>query len=114
MARNISKISKILMVGDLEVNVTKKKGIKNIYLKVKPPFGDIFVSCPLNCPDKSIVDFVLLKLNFVIKAKQNVLRNAEQFYTKFESGEKTISLRTSIQFVNCWYEEAYFDPVTRR
>ncbi|ADC31488.1 putative metal-dependent hydrolase [Mycoplasmoides gallisepticum str. F] len=88
MARNISKISKILMVGDLEVNVTKKKGIKNIYLKVKPPFGDIFVSCPLNCPDKSIVDFVLLKLNFVIKAKQNVLRNAEQFYTKFESGEK--------------------------
>ncbi len=76
------------MVGNLEVNVTKKKGIKNIYLKVKPPFGDIFVSCPLNCPDQSIVDFVLLKLNFVIKAKQNVLRNAEQFYTKFESGEK--------------------------
>ncbi|WP_261974405.1 SprT family zinc-dependent metalloprotease [Mycoplasmoides gallisepticum] len=42
----------------------------------------------MNCPDKSIVDFVLLKLNYVIKAKQNVLRNAEQFYTKFESGEK--------------------------
>lgn len=76
------------MVGDLQVNVTKKKGIKNIYLKVKPPFGDIFVSCPLTCPDQSIVDFVLLKLNFVIKAKQNVLRNAEQFYTKFKSGEK--------------------------
>lgn len=76
------------MVGNLEVNVTKKKGIKNIYLKVKPPFGDIFVSCPLNCADQSIVDFVLLKLNFLIKAKQNVLRNAEQFYTKFESGEK--------------------------
>ncbi|WP_228444808.1 YgjP family zinc-dependent metalloprotease [Mycoplasma tullyi] len=88
MARSISNINKILMVGNFQVNVTKKKGVKNIYLKVKPPFGDIFVSCPLNCSDESIIDFVLSKLNFIFKAKQSILRNSEQFYPNFETGEK--------------------------
>ncbi|WP_036459485.1 YgjP family zinc-dependent metalloprotease [[Mycoplasma] imitans] len=88
MARKIKTINKILMIAGFKVNVTKKQGVKNVYLKVKPPLGDIFVSCSYNSSDQAIIDFVLSKHNFLIKARRSVLSNSKQFYNNFETGEE--------------------------
>lgn len=38
--------SENLLIGELTIEVTRKKNLKNLYIRVKPPEGDITVSAP--------------------------------------------------------------------
>ncbi|MDC4163315.1 M48 family metallopeptidase [Mycoplasma sp. T363T] len=86
MARLTSN-NKIIRVLNYDIKIIKKKGIKNIYLKIKPPYGDIIVSCPLNCADQFVVSFVLKKLEFINKSKQKVLATARLYNNTYQDKE---------------------------
>ncbi|QZX49365.1 M48 family metallopeptidase [Mycoplasma sp. E35C] len=76
------------IIGGIEVNVTKKTKIKNVYIKVKPPHGDVFVIAPYNFPDYEIRVFVLNKLNLIHKMKKRVLAQSYENYKEYVSGEE--------------------------
>ena len=42
-----------VMIDGLDVRVTRKP-IKNMYLRIKPPTGDVVVSAPKRTPDATI------------------------------------------------------------
>lgn len=58
-----------LIVDDLKIKVFKKIGQKNIYLKVKPPYGDAVVSAPMRVSKKDIEKFVESKSDWLNKAR---------------------------------------------
>lgn len=50
------------LIGGIPVEVTKKKNLKNLYIRVLPPEGKVTVSSPSTYPDDEIKLFVLKKL----------------------------------------------------
>ena len=49
------------LIGGIEVKITKKSNLKNLYIRVKPPEGNVTIIAPLNYPDDEIRLFVLKK-----------------------------------------------------
>ena len=49
-----------MMLDDIQITVEKKK-IKNMYIRVLPPNGDVKVSAPLFVSDDDIYKFINLK-----------------------------------------------------
>ena len=45
-----------IIIEDIPITLERKK-IKNMYLRVLPPFGEVKVSAPLFVSDKDIFDF---------------------------------------------------------
>lgn len=80
-------ISKIIMAGDLEANVTKRPGQKNIYIRVNPPDGKITVSAPAKISDKLIKDFILRKIPEITKARERIRNQFRQSKREYVSGE---------------------------
>ena len=54
--------SENLLIGELTIEVTRKKNLKNLYIRVKPPEGDITVSAPTGITMDEVKLFVLGKL----------------------------------------------------
>ena len=50
-----------IILGSIKVNILRKK-IKNIYLKVHPPEGNVSISAPLQMQREIIHNFALSKL----------------------------------------------------
>ena len=77
---------KILIVGDLEIKVTKKK-IKNINLSVHPPYGEVCVSAPLKTTDKAIKAFALSKYYWIKNHQQRFKDQEKIAVSNYVSGE---------------------------
>ena len=78
----------ILIVDDLQIEVTKKK-VKYIYLKICHPNGDVKVSAPRYSSSDSIRMFVLSKLPWIkeqqVKVKnrnRNIMNCLEKIYVR--------------------------------
>ena len=52
----------------------ERKNIKHMYLKIKPPKGDVHISAPIHMSDKNIIDFVKSKREWII-SKQNYIND---------------------------------------
>lgn len=52
-----TRAREVLNVDGLQVNVLRKKN-RNMYLRVKPPYGAIEVTAPVRMPQHTIVEFV--------------------------------------------------------
>ena len=78
---------KIIMAGDFEIQVTKRSGQKNLYIRVSPPNGDITVSAPAGISDKAIRNFVLRKIPEVTKARERMRKQFRQSKREYVSGE---------------------------
>ena len=78
---------KIITVGDFEIQITKRSGQKNLYIRVCPPNGDIFVSVPAKTSDKIIKNFVLRKIPEITKAQARLQRQFRQTKRNYVSGE---------------------------
>ena len=75
-----------MKVNGLDINVIKKK-IKNIHLYVKPPYGDVELTCPENYSDESIELFVRSKLGWIQKRKSEFASQLRQTKRQYVSGE---------------------------
>lgn len=73
-------------INGLEVKVTRKN-IKNTHLYVKPPIGDIEVTCPLDYPDESVKLFVLTRIRWIRKQIDAFKNQPRQSKREYVSGE---------------------------
>lgn len=77
---------KKFIIDNLEVFVTKKK-IKNIYLRITPPNGEIKVSAPMRMPYERICSFIEMKRPWIEKHRQVVLDRVINRRYEYVSGE---------------------------
>lgn len=76
-----------LNIGGLSVEVSRKKNLKNLYIRVVPPEGDVTVSAPLELSDEDIQLFVLRKLPDITKTRDRMLSQERQSKREYVSGE---------------------------
>lgn len=69
--------SKTLLVDGLEVHIIRKP-IKRLYLRVKPPAGEIVVTAPNRVPQRDIVALVRERKDWIARARQHVSSPASQ------------------------------------
>lgn len=76
-----------IIVGEIKVNI-QRKDIKNIYLKVKPPKGKVFLSAPFFISDAEIINFITSKKDWILKKKHYIIENNIKTPPKYTNGEK--------------------------
>lgn len=74
-------------IGGIEVHITKKKNLKNMYIRIGPPDGEVRVSVPSNCSDEEIRFFVLEHLPDITKAQEKFKQQPRQSKREYVSGE---------------------------
>ena len=68
--------------------IIQRKDIKNMYLRVIPPEGDVKISAPLFVGDDKIIEFVESKMDWIL-SKQSQIANMEYVpELKYINGEK--------------------------
>ena len=60
-----------MVLDGIEIKVDKKR-IKNIYIRIKPPAGDVVISAPLHMRDEDIYIFAELEACVDQKSPQEV------------------------------------------
>ncbi len=76
-----------MIIEDIPITV-KRKNIKNMYLRVLPPNGEVIVSVPLYLSEKDVINFIKSKKEWILKKQQLILENNIQHPLKYKSGEK--------------------------
>ena len=102
--------------------IVKRKNIKNMYLRVVPPEGDVKISAPFFVSDKQIIEFVESRMDWILE-KQSKIANMEYIpKLKYVNGEKhplwgedytlqLIANNIKMAFVN---EDTLYLPVSKR
>lgn len=78
-------IKETITVDGINIIVCKKK-IKNMYLRVGVN-GVVQISAPLSMPKKNIIDFAEKKKDWIIKKRENALKNPPEPLLRYISGE---------------------------
>ncbi|MFM5882046.1 M48 family metallopeptidase [Methanobrevibacter gottschalkii] len=76
-----------LIVEDITITL-ERKNIKNMYLRVLPPKGDVKLSVQLFLPNNEVIMFIKSRKNWILKKQEFILNNNIQPPLKFISGEK--------------------------
>lgn len=79
-------MEKEIIVGRTKVLVIRKN-IKNMYLRVCPPKGDVRVTAPIRCTDAQIAAFVQAKADWIIRQQERIRRRPVQTEHRYETGE---------------------------
>ena len=74
-------------IGGLTVEIIRKSNLKNLYIRVNPPEGNVTVSSPLELKDEDIKLFVLKKLPEITKVRDRMLAQERQSKREYVSGE---------------------------
>lgn len=75
------------IIGGQEVKISKKSNLKNIYLRIVPPDGNIKVSAPIICRDEEIRNFVLKKMPQISMIQNDFKNQPRQTKREYVSGE---------------------------
>ena len=65
-------------IGGLTIEIIRKSNLKNLYIRVNPPEGDVTVSSPLELKDEDIRLFVLKKLPEITKVRDRMMAQERQ------------------------------------
>lgn len=76
-----------MIIDNITVTV-EKKNIKNMYIRILPPKGDVKVSAPLFVSDDDIIKFVKSKRNWILEKQKYILENDIKSPLKYMNGEK--------------------------
>ena len=76
-----------MIIEDIPVTV-KRKNIKNMYLRVLPPNGEVVISAPSYLSEEDITNFIISKKKWILKKQQLILNNNIQIPLKYTTGEK--------------------------
>lgn len=74
-------------IGGIEIEISKKANLKNMYIRITPPAGDVKVSVPISCSDEEINHFVLKNMPRISKAKEKFKNQPRQSKREYVSGE---------------------------
>ena len=69
----------IIKLGDFEAEVVHKN-IRNIPLRVLPPYGEVCISAPFRTKNKTIYKFACSKLNWISKQRKMIRKNAHKSF----------------------------------
>lgn len=71
------------------INITlERKNIKNMYLRILPPDGEVKVNAPLYLSDEEITNFIKSKKDWILKKQQYIQKNEIKPPLKYDNGEK--------------------------
>lgn len=76
-----------IVVGGLEVDVIRKSALKNMYIRINPPEGDVSVSAPNGTDDEVVRNFLLSKMPEIIKNRDRMAAQPRQAKREYVSGE---------------------------
>lgn len=80
-------MNEIVKISGLQIEVIRKKNLKNLYIRVNPPEGDVTVSVPMGFPNEEIRLFVLKKLPEITKIRRKMNLQPRQSKREYISGE---------------------------
>lgn len=70
-ARTIAGVARTMTIDGLNVTITRKR-IKNLYLRIKPPSGNIEISAPARMPEAQIVAFVRERRQWITQQQYRI------------------------------------------
>ena len=91
MFKNISNLflymtPEKILIDNMPVTIERKK-IKNMYLKIIPPNGEIKVSAPETMSYSDIIRFIKSKKEWILKKQKYILENNIKAPLKYTNGE---------------------------
>ena len=75
------------IIGGIPIEITKKSNLKNFYIRVIPPKGNITVSVPVEVTDEEIKLFVLKKIPEITRVRNRMIDQVRQTKREYISGE---------------------------
>lgn len=75
------------VIGGIEVEIIKKKNLKNLYIRVNPPLGKVVISAPVLCSDDEIRSFVLKKMPEINRVREKFKSQPRLSEREYVSGE---------------------------
>jgi len=76
-----------IVIGGLPIEIIRKDNLKNLYIRINPPTGDVTVSTPVGIKDEDIELFVLKKIPEITKVRNRMLAQERQSKREYVSGE---------------------------
>ena len=76
-----------IIIDDIQITL-ERKNIKNMYLRVLPPNGEVKVSAPLLLSYEDISDFIKSRRDWILKKQELILKNKIKAPLKYTTGEK--------------------------
>lgn len=80
-------ITKSVVLDDVPITIIKKARLKNWYLRVRPPEGEVTVTIPYRANMDEVYVFVRSKMPTIKKAREKILYRTEEKYREYISGE---------------------------
>lgn len=75
-----------MIIDDLEIEV-ERKPIKNMHLSVYPPDGRVHLSLPDYLTDADARSYIISKMSWILKQRQDIANQARQSEREYVSGE---------------------------
>lgn len=79
--------SEEIQIENIDITL-HRKNIKNMYLRVLPPNGEVVISAPPFVSDEDIANFVKFRKEWILKKQHLILNSEIQAPLKYKSGEK--------------------------
>lgn len=76
-----------MIINGISITVQRKK-IKNMYLRVIPPEGEVKISAPYFVSDDKIIEFVESKMDWILAKKKEIAEKKYLPALKYVNGEK--------------------------
>jgi hypothetical protein len=94
---SVSDDNDMIMINDnIEMQIERKR-IKNMYIRVKAPCGDVKITAPVSASDEEIRNFALSKLSWVKKRRKILANKPRPPVQQYESGENLWLLGNNIR-----------------
>ena len=77
-----------LEIAGITITVLRKPGLKNMYLRVKPPLGNAVITAPRGVPKRALHDFTLAHLAIIECGRERIewqLRDAPLLHHRRDS-----------------------------
>lgn len=77
---------KNIQIDAIDINLNRK-AIKNLYIRIKPPAGQVVVSVPMHLSDKQVMQFINERLDWIKKQQQRFVNYHEPSYFQYLNDE---------------------------
>lgn len=78
-----------IIVKDIEIAISKKK-IRNLYIRIKPPSGEVTISVPRSMSLDQIRQFAISKIDWILAHREKYEKQSFQAELSYSSGENIL------------------------
>ena len=79
--------SEVISVEGLDIALTRKSALKNLYIRITPPDGSVTASAPLSMSIDEVKSFVIRKMPEILEARRKFQAQPRQTKREYVSGE---------------------------